>query len=307
MAFDEGIISSPTGAELTTYWQPADGETKGVLQINHGLAEHGARYERFATFLSQRGWATVVHDHRGHGKTIAADGASRLYAYEGGWNKLMADVDAVHDSLTRNAPGVRVVVFGHSMGGTIAMNYAMRQPQKIAGCAIWNANIDKGAAGLLGFVAGLGKTFSKPDAPARLIDTLTFKAWDKRFKADRPESAWLSRDLDEVDKYVADPLCGWTATWSLWKDFASGIAYAADDRNLKNIPKSLPFHLVGGTDDPATNNAKAVQKLGERLRRQGYGATQEILEGFRHETLNETGREAVMERFAAWLSKIADP
>lgn len=304
MAFDEGIISSPTGAELTTYWRAVDGGMKGTVQINHGLAEHGARYERFANFLATKGWASVVHDHRGHGRTIAPDGAPKLYAHEDGWTKLIADVQAVNEAVTKNAPGKPIVCFGHSMGGTIAMNYAMRHPDRIAGCAIWNANIDKGAAGLLKFVAGLGMTFSKPDRPAALIDALTFKAWDKRFKSDRPESGWLSRDLDEVDAYVADPLCGWTASWSLWQDFASGIAFAADDKNLKRVPKSLPFHLVGGTEDPATNDARAVEKLGERLRKQGYGATQDILDGFRHETLNEIGRDAVMERFAAWLSRI---
>lgn len=304
MAFEEGIIESPTGAHINTYWRAADGDFKGIVQINHGLAEHGARYAGFADFLAAKGWAAIAHDHRGHGKTTSSDGAPRLFAHQNGWAKVIEDVHTVNAALQANYPGKPIVVFGHSMGGVIAMNYTMHHPDTVKGCAIWNSNIDKGAAGLLGLVASLGMAFSKPDRPAGLIDSLTFKAWDKKFKQDRPESGWLSRDLDEVDKYVADPLCGWTASWSLWKDFSGGIEFAADDRNLRRVPKSLPFHLVGGTEDPATNGARAMEKLGERLRRQGYGATQETLEGFRHETLNENGREAVMERFAAWLSKI---
>ena len=304
MAFDEGIIESPTGAHLTTYWRPADGESRGIVQINHGLAEHAARYEGFADFLAGHGWTTVAHDHRGHGRTTAADGQPRLFAEEDGWDKVIADVKAMNDALQTNYPGQPIVCFGHSMGGVIAMNYALRHPGTIKGCAVWNSNIDKGAAGLLKFVAGLGMAVSKPDAPAGLIDALTFKAWDRKFKSERPESGWLSRDLEEVDKYVADPLCGWTASWSLWRDFAGGIAFAADEGNWESLPKSLPFHLVGGTEDPATNGGKAIEALGERLRRAGFGATQDILEDFRHETLNENGREAVMERFAAWLSKI---
>lgn len=305
MPVTSGHIDSPTGARLATHEAVPEGEIHGVVQINHGLAEHGARYAPFLEFLAANGWAAIVHDHRGHGQTTAPDGAPRLYAYEGGWAKVMADVDAVHQAIRSRFAGKPVVVFGHSMGGTIAMNHAMRQPQSVAGCAIWNANIDKGVAGLLGFVAGLGLMVSKPDKPADLIDQLSFKAWDKKFRDERPVSGWLSRDLDEVDKYVADPLCGWTATWSLWRDFADGIKFAADNRNLKHVPKTLAFHLVGGGDDPATDGGQAVEKLGARLRRQGYGASQEILEGFRHETLNEKGREAVMERFAAWLGKIA--
>ena len=304
MAFTKRTLESPTGAQLALYEREAEGETRGVLHVNHGLAEHAARYEGFADALAKNGWATVAQDHRGHGLTTAPDGEPRLYAYENGWTKLMEDAAAVNAEARQKYPGVPVVVFGHSMGGTISMNYAMRYPGTIAGCAAWNANIDKDAAGLIKFVTGLGLMFSKPEKPAGLIDSLTFKAWDKKFKADRPESGWLSRNLAEVDKYIADPLCGWTASWSMWRDFAGGIAYAADNKNLKRVPKSLPFHLVGGTEDPATNGAKAIEKLGERLRATGYGATQEILEGFRHETLNENGREAVIKRFAAWLSKV---
>ena len=304
MAFTRRILESPTGAQLALYESAAEGETRGVVHINHGLAEHAARYERFADTLAQAGWAVIAQDHRGHGLTVAPDGAPRLFAYENGWTQLMEDAAAVNAEAREKHPGKPVVVFGHSMGGVVSLNYAMRYPETVSGCAVWNANIDKGAAGLIKFVTGLGLIFSKPEKPAGLIDALTFKAWDRRFKQDRPESGWLSRDLAEVDRYVADPLCGWTASWSLWRDFAGGIAYAADDKNLKAIPKSLPFHLVGGTDDPATNNAKAIEQLGARLRKAGYGATQEILEDFRHETLNENGREAVIERFAAWLSRI---
>jgi alpha-beta hydrolase superfamily lysophospholipase len=305
LAFDEGIIESPTGAQLTVYWCAPEGETQGVVHINHGLAEHAARYAEFGEFLASKGWASVAHDHRGHGRTIAPDGAPRLFAYDKGWDKVIADTHAVNAAVQKNHPGKPVVILGHSMGGTIAMNYLMKHPETLAGCAIWNANIDKGVARLLSFVAGLGATMSKPDRPAGLIDQLSFKAWDKKFRDERPQFGWLSRDLDEVDRYVADPLCGWTASWSLWRDFAHGLKCAADDRRLKAVPKSLPFHLIGGSDDPATDGGDAIAKLGARLRRQGYGAQEEILDGFRHETLNENGREAVMERFAAWLSKIA--
>ncbi|GJL98308.1 MAG: lysophospholipase [Hyphobacterium sp.] len=304
MTFETRTLESPTGAQLAIYERAANGDARGVLHVNHGLAEHAARYERFADALAIAGWTVVAHDHRGHGATTAADGGPRRYADEDGWSKVMDDVAAVNADIRNRNPGLPIIVFGHSMGGTIAMNYAMRHPDTISGCAVWNANIDKGAAGLIRFVTGLGLTFSKPDKPAGLIDSLTFKAWDKRFKSDRAESGWLSRDLDEVDKYVADPLCGWTASWSLWSDFAEGINYAADDAHLKAIPKSLPVHLMGGTDDPATNGGKAMTALRKRLKRRKFkNVTCEVLTGFRHETINEIGREAVIERFAAWLSK----
>ncbi len=68
MAWKNFKLSSTTGAQLNVH---ADFPRKphAVVQINHGLAEYGARYEEFAEFLRSRNYAAVVHDHRGHGQT----------------------------------------------------------------------------------------------------------------------------------------------------------------------------------------------------------------------------------------------
>ncbi|TIL70104.1 MAG: alpha/beta hydrolase, partial [Mesorhizobium sp.] len=91
------VLRSPTGAELNLYVKRAEGRPRAVVQINHGLAEHAARYVRFATFLGECGFHVYAHDHRGHGATKAPDAPLGTFAKVDGGAKVIADVAAVHD------------------------------------------------------------------------------------------------------------------------------------------------------------------------------------------------------------------
>ncbi|MEE2565693.1 alpha/beta hydrolase [Hyphobacterium marinum] len=301
--FERRTLDSPSGASLNVYDRPAQGNLRALLHVNHGLAEHAARYGKFAQILSGRGIHVCAHDHRGHGFTTAPDGSPRRFADTGGWDKVMTDVSAVEADLRARHPGVPLFVLGHSMGGTIAFNQVLRESEHLAGAAIWNANLS-GPVGLLKFVLGLESLVGGDRKPATLIDGMTFKTWDKNFSAERSAFGWLSRDLGAVDAYVADPLCGWPAQISLWKDFAHGMGLAQDNAALKPIRKDFPLHLIGGEDDPATDGGKAVTALAERLRRQGLkDVTVNILSHFRHETVNEIGAEAEINKFADWIEQ----
>lgn len=305
-AFTAERLISPSTADLAVFKMTAPGQARGIVHINHGLAERALRYEPFAQYLASRGYHTIAHDHRGHGETIAEDGAPRRYANEDGWNKLMQDVGAVNAEARREWPDLPVIVFGHSMGAVVAFNYMLRAPETIRGAAVWNGNLALGGlAGVMKLVLFFEALVGGPYTPSLTIDKLTFKTWNKRFPEGRTDADWLTRDTEEVDKYVADPLCGWPSSVSLWRDFIGGVQFAEDDANLASVPKDLPIHLIAGSKDPATENGRAVRKLFKRLKRNKFSNVEfEILKGFRHETLNEIGREGQMEAFANWLDGV---
>lgn len=300
-------LASPTGADLAVYTRSADSAPLGIVHINHGLAEHAGRYARFAAGLASHGYHVVAHDHRGHGLTTAKDGAPRRFANRKGWKKLMEDVGAVHADARERWGDLPLIVFGHSMGSVVAFNYVLRHPKAVAGAALWNGNMALGGLKtvmriVLGFEALFG---GGRYAESRIIDALTFKAWNKRFTERRTDADWLSRDTAEVDAYVADPACGWRASVSLWRDFLDGVAYAENNRHLRKLPPTLPFHLVGGGEDPASNRGAAVRDLYMRLTQAGLTDVElHILDGFRHETINEIGREAPITAFADWLDSV---
>jgi len=305
--FAKRTLSSPTGAELTIHDIAAQGQPRAIVHINHGLAEHSARFAPFAEYLSARGYHVAAHDHRGHGTTTAKDGAPRRFANKDGWNKVMDDVLAVNADLKAKWPGLPLIIFGHSMGGVIAFNHVLRHPDTISAAAIWNSNMTLGSsAGMMKMILFFEALVGGPYTPSLTIENMTFKAWNKKFPEGRTDADWLSRDTAEVDKYADDPNCGWPSSVSLWRDFIKGIQFGEDDKNLAGVARDLPFNLIGGSKDPATDGGKAVRALYKRLKKAKFSDIKfEILKDFRHETLNEIGREDEMKKFADWLDRVS--
>jgi alpha-beta hydrolase superfamily lysophospholipase len=299
-------FEAKSGAVLNVYHEPATDTPKGIICINHGLAEHAARYARFAHALSAKGFHVYAHDHRGHGKTKAPSISLGTFAKDNGWQKVLDDTLDIRQHAKRNHPNTPLIVFGHSMGGLIAMNTALRDPAGIAALAVWNANFSAGLLGRIGqMVLGIERMLLGSDVPSRIIPKLTFEDWAKKETDGRTSSDWLSHDHAEVDAYVADPLCGWSATVGLWQDLFKMIFHGANDANFKNLPKDLPINLRGGKRDPATEFGKATEQLSDRLSKMGFSnVTTDIGPENRHECLNDTNRDEVVDRFLGWLDNI---
>ena len=307
MPFDkQTTLASPTGAALNLYVKHATGGARAVVQINHGLAEHAARYARFADFFGERGYHVYAHDHRGHGATKAPDAPLGRFADTNGGDKVIADVVAVHDLIAREQPGLPVIVFGHSMGASVALNFVLRHSARIHAAAIWNGNF---SAGLLGQMA-LGilaweKFRLGSDVPSRVLPRLTFQAWGKAVPNHRTPFDWLSRDEAEVAKYIADPLCGWDASVSMWQDIVQMTLNGASNRNFATVRRDLFVNLAGGEKDPASDGGKAVSHLAGRMHMMGFSnLVSKVYVETRHESLNEVNRNIIMDQFVAWADGV---
>ena len=88
------------------------------------------------------------------------------------------------------------------------------------------------------------------------------------------------------------------------RDILGGVFYAGNKKNLQKLPKELPVHIIGGAEDPCTLNGSDMEKLAVKLRNNGLSdVTCTILEGTRHESLNEINRGQTTEQFINWLKK----
>ena len=282
-------------------------KTKGVIQINHGLAEHAGRYARFAEALSKAGYHVYAYDHRGHGATTAEGTSQGMFSSAGGADLVLQDVKFINEKISSLHPKLPLIMFGHSMGAMITYNYLLRWPEDANAYAVWNAAMSKGGAnGLLKLILGVEEIFKKPNADS-VIDNLTFKAFNKKFKPNKTQSDWLSKDVDECREYDDDPDCGWGASISMWEDLLAWILRGASDEGLANVPKSMPIYLVGGDADPSTMDAKATIDLQSRLEAAGLtNVKTTIRKDGRHEALNEpkAEREAVVKEFLDWANSI---
>ncbi len=302
--FLETTVESPTGARLKLHSMMPEGRVRAAVQINHGMAEHSARYQRFAHALSEAGFAVFAHDHRGHGETKAPDAPLGVFAKTNGFNKVIEDVLAVNRHVKSHAE-VPVICFGHSMGSIIALNFAMRHPEALVGLVCWNAGVETGGlAAVSRIILGAEGAIRGRNAPSGLANKLTFQAWNKVFAPNRTEYDWLSRDEAEVDKYVADPNCGFKVSTGMWLDLISGVYFGADDTHLAKLALDMPVHLQGGAQDPCSNKGRDMVHLSERMSRAGMNdVTLNIIADTRHESLNEVNRDQTTEEFVRWLSE----
>jgi len=276
-----------------------------VIQISHGMAEHAGRYDRFADFLSENGYHVLAHDHRGHGNTTAPDSQQGLFARKHGWKKVIEDVDAVNRHARETFPNLPIILFGHSMGAMIGLNYCIEHPQSVSGAAFWNASFDTGFMLKVYSALLTWDRFTKgSDAQSERAYNLTFAAWNKQFKPNRTECDWLSRNEQAVDRYIADPLCNFKSCIGLWRDLLKIIKKGADDKELAKLPASFPVNLLGGGQDPSTKKATAVERLAKRMQSVGMrDVTLTVHPDNRHEALFELNRDRVMADFVLWLEE----
>lgn len=299
----ETTLERPDGAVLNIYAMETESDPKGIVQINHGMAEHAGRYARFANALTANCYHVIGHDHRGHGKTTAPDASLGHFGKPGAWARVMDDVTAVRHHGQERWGRLPSTIFGHSMGSIIAFNAILREPEAYAAAALWNSGVENGA--LATVFRGILKTqrmFLGSDVPSTLARKLTFETWNKQFAPNRTDFDWLSRDEAEVDKYITDPLCGFPVSIGLWLDVLMGIGHAADDKALAKLPKAMPIHLLAGAKDPCSENGQAVDNIAKRMNAAGMTSVDyTLLPATRHESLNELNRDETTAAFLRWL------
>lgn len=285
MAADQSsFVSSADGTAIgTTSWTAVDGEPVGAVQIAHGLAEHAARYERFATALNAAGFLVFATDHRGHGRT----GQDRLGEFGGvGFDGLIADVVEYGALIKQDQPTLPLFLLGHSMGSFASQSIIIDDSDQYAGVVL------SGSTALDVLAAGLAAA----EGPAGL------EAFNAGFEH-RTGYEWLSRDESEVDLYVADPWCGFDTPDDLIPALFAPAVRLADPTVLAGIRSDLPLLLTSGTDDPLAGGGQLVELVGQRYRDAGVrDLTVQLYPGARHEILNETNRGEVTTDVINWLT-----
>ena len=273
-------VSTADGIELQTFrWAP-EGTPRAVVQVQHGLAEHAARYRRFGEALTAAGYLVYAPDGRGSGRTAAG-----RYGQWGpdGWPGWVDDLARLNSRIKQDNPALKVALFGHSMGSFAGQQYVLDHSRDI------DALVLSGTTEVSGLAAMLDS-----DEPADL------SAFNAPFE-NRTGYEWLSRDESEVDAYVADAACGFAAPKLTG---IATLAQAANPERLAGIRSDLPILLISGTDDPLAGGGAAVELVAGRYRDAGVRDVHVTLyPGARHELLNETIRDQVTAEVVTFLDR----
>lgn len=303
-SFKEFYFTSSTGRNQIRVKQcTPDAEPKAIVQIAHGIAEHVDRYTEFMEYLASNGYLAVANDHLGHGKSLRPGEPLGFFADEDGWDYVVADMVKLHDRISGEYPGLPHIMFGHSMGSFLTRTYIIKHPDKYDAAILSGTGQQAKALVLGGYAAAAAsvKLYGPRNIGDKLND-LAFGAYTKGIENPRTSFDWLTRVDSEVDKYIADPLCGFVATVSLFRDMMGGIKFITNQKNINTMSKTQPVYFMSGDRDPVGDYGKGVDRAYKAFCKAGlHDVMMRLYPGGRHEMLNEENKYQVYKDITAWL------
>ncbi|MCL2410469.1 MAG: lysophospholipase [Treponema sp.] len=323
MVQNESYFETHDGTKLYLYrWSPVDGTVaqaaRAVVHIIHGMAEHALRYRHLAEKLTAFGIEVWAADQRGHGKTadLTVNKPERggLLGHTGdgnGFVRVTADIHAINEEI-RKTVKTPLFLLGHSWGSFIAQNYieysnhGSSNGSKINGCILSGTKgpgdfMVKAGVPIMSLLAALKGQRNG----SRFARSLGDGSYNKAFKPNRTAVDWLNRDEKEVDKYIADPLCGFLCSTGFYRDLTKILYNIHRPEAMARIDRSLPIYVFSGSADPVGGMGKTPTNLVNEYRMLGIDNCEFVLyPGARHEPLNETNRDEVIDNLIAWINKV---
>ncbi|GEK28917.1 alpha/beta fold hydrolase [Furfurilactobacillus siliginis] len=281
-------------------WRPESTQpVKGTIQLVHGMAEHIDRYADFAQWLTANGWVVAGDNHLGHGHT----GGKTPLGYFG----TRAPVDHLIDDefiltkyLRQNYPGLPHVIIGHSMGSMMTQVFLTRYGHWIDAAVLIGTSAYHPILTLVRPIVSILNSVA-PKRPNHFLDNLAFGGYAKRFPEDFPFQ-WLSANADNVHRYNADPLSGFTFTNNGFKVLFQLTHLATRRHWFDGIPLELPMLITSGEHDPVGGFGQGPKRLLRHLTHAGYtDVTLKTWPQMRHEILNERDHEQVYALILNWI------
>jgi acylglycerol lipase len=267
-----GHVAGVGGVRIYRQSWTDSGPIRGVVVLAHGASEHSNRYGHVVARLQRAGFAVYALDHRGHGRS---DGARALIDR---MDHAVTDLDALVVHAAAENPGRPVFLIGHSMGGTLALAYALRFGDRLAGLV------------LSGPLAAL----EAAPPPMRIISRV-LSAVTPRLPLIAIDSSLISRDPGVVEEYQRDPL---VYHGKLPARTVAELARAIDSFPDRVGTITAPTLIMYGTADRLCPTRGSVM-LGKRI-----GAADIVVipyEGLYHEIFNEPERDRVLDDLCSWL------
>lgn len=265
-----------------------------IVQICHGMEEHIRRYRDFANFLEKQGIRVFGMDNRGHGKTCEDEIEKGHIADKDGDIKLVQDVHDLNKYIKKEFPDKQIVIFGHSMGSLIVRNFLNEYSDSVDGAIIC------GTTGLYNMKYRIAMLLAKvlsgknSDKKSMFINRLGFKGYNSKIKNRNTDFDWLTRDENEVEKYILDKDCGFLCTNAFFLDLLNLIKESSQKSNIENIKKDLPILFVSGKSDPVGDYGKGVLESYRLYKKAGMKNVKiKLYAQMRHEILNEIDKNKV--------------
>jgi alpha-beta hydrolase superfamily lysophospholipase len=272
MQNSDGRLTVGTDTEIYYQcWEP-DTAPRGLIVVVHGMAEHGGRYDRFATAAVQHGYAVAALDQPGHGRSSGSN------AHVARFDDFQRALQAFHKELAARFSGIPHFLLGHSLGGLISATYLLQHQAEFAGCVLSGPAI---------------KTDIKPPALQMLVIRL-LSLLMPRFGVLQLDANGVSRTPAEVERYCADPL---VYNGKISARVVAELFVAMDSVQQRAGEITLPMLLLHGGDD-AMASPEGSRFLDEHMG--SSDKTLHIYPGLYHEIFNEPERDTIFSELLSW-------
>ncbi len=291
-------------------WTPDQGEPVAVLQLIHGMVEYIERYEPFARYLTDQGFAVVGHDHIGHGSSVSDSSQWGVMQGRHPSDVMVEDIYRNYCLIEEAYPQLPHFILGHSMGSYMLRKFLSVKAKDISRCSgaiIMGTGTEKDATIAMGraliAVMALVKGWDyRSKFAAGLMYGPAYKEFDTN--GSQPEKSWLTKDTEIVKSYYVDPACSYIFSLSGFKGLLEATAFDNRQTNIDRIPKKLPILFASGAQDPVGNLGKGVREAYNKFQRAGITDLNiKLYEGDRHEILNELDRKQVYQDLYEWMKE----
>ena len=288
-------------------WVPEQ-EPVAVIQLVHGMVEYIERYDEFANFLASKGYVVVGHDHIGHGHSVANNEELGVMTGTHPSDDMVEDI-YTHYSLTRKAyPSLKYFILGHSMGSYMLRKFLSVKSayiEALSGAIIMGTGFEKASSCNMGLaVIKVLSLIKGKNYRSTFVRDMTYSAPYKHFDCYGKDygHSWLSKNMENVEKYYHDPLCTYTFTLNAYKGLTEAVKYACSLECVTKMRTGMPILIVSGDSDPVGNMGQGTTEAANLIKKAGIkDVTLKLYHGDRHEILNELDRETVYEDIFNWL------
>lgn len=302
------FTSAFDGLKISAVIAAPSGTVNGIIQIVHGMYEYKERYEPFMDYLAGEGFITVIHDNRGHGKSICNQEDLGFMYKDGskGFVEDIAQLAGIVKDGNKNAP---YFMIGHGMGSLGARIFTKENDAMLNGLIISGSPY----FGMFSpFARSIRSSLHKKlgsQYRSDKINDLMEVTLNKKFAKEELRHSWLCSNSEVVEQFNSDPLSDFIFTLNGYESLLNLMKEAYSKKGWLINNQHLPIRFISGKDDPCMQSEKDFFKAISSLEKCGYESiSHRLFDGMRHDILNENNSIIVYKDIAktlfSWIDRL---
>ena len=301
------VLIAEDGHKMFTYVFMPENKPKAIVQIVHGLGEHAGRYRELASKLTDNDFLVCAEDHRGFGRSAISKEEIGHMADDKGHELIIEDMKYLMVNIKADYGNLPYFMLGHSMGSFLTRGFLIKYYKDLNGAIIMGTKGKiQGIENFGKIIANIQKAIFGGRKRGKFLSKLSDGGYGRKyFPEDNSDFAWLTSDKEEMKKAKEDEyFAKKPSSVETYIQIFNLLEKISNSNNYSNMNKDFPILLISGDKDPVGNMGEGVKWVYEMYKSLGFTDINiSLYKDGRHEILNDTHRNEVMNKIVEWLNK----